>query len=136
MVACRRGCPRPGSAWTTCRQPRLGAIGGDDNAPGDPPATVPPTPRSRLKICETRLSLRPALPVGYPSSSACMRCGPCAALPRGESACGPATQIRSLARLPRGEYQVPDQAQQAEREGPAAQQGGQVIAEDLGAQVP
>src|ERR1700730_3087795 len=155
MVACRRGCPRPGSAWTTCSQPRLGAIGGDDNAARDPPApgtptprrrlkvcasrrpaTVPPPPRSRLKICETRLSLRPALPVGYPSSSACMRCGPCAALPRGESACGPATQIRSLARLPRGEYQVPDQAQQAEREGPAAQQGGQVIAEDLGAQVP
>src|SRR5450432_1641073 len=65
----------------------------------------------------------------------------CTAPQRGTSACGSAaqaqiTQTRSLERLPRGEYQVPDQAQQAEREGSRAQQGRQVVPEDLGAQVP
>src|SRR6266511_5955 len=39
-------------------------------------------------------------------------------------------------RLTRGEHQVPDQAHQAEREAPAAQQVGEVIAEDRHPQVP
>src|SRR5215207_3214939 len=39
-------------------------------------------------------------------------------------------------RLPRGEHQVPAQAHQDEREGAAAQQGGQVFAEDGGPPVP
>src|SRR5450759_3493782 len=99
MVACRRGCPRPGSGQRRWFEP---------GPPGE------------LRCLVGTFALRPM----------------CTALPPRESACGSAAQTRSLARLPRGEYQVPDQAQQAEREGSPAQQGSQVVAEDLGAQVP
>ncbi|AZQ34691.1 hypothetical protein EJ357_15375 [Streptomyces cyaneochromogenes] len=42
----------------------------------------------------------------------------------------------NLKRLIRGEHQVPDQADQDQREGPAAQQGRQVLSEDRDPQGP
>ncbi|AZS87385.1 hypothetical protein ELQ87_26530 [Streptomyces griseoviridis] len=43
---------------------------------------------------------------------------------------------QNLKRLIRGEHQVPDQADQDQREGPAAQQGREVLHQDRGPQGP
>ncbi|QHA04579.1 hypothetical protein GQF42_15920 [Streptomyces broussonetiae] len=47
-----------------------------------------------------------------------------------------AAPYQNLKRLLRGEHQVPDQADQDQREGSAAQQGRQVLPEDRGPQGP
>ena len=60
----------------------------------------------------------------------------CANSGRPAPAARPHFRTDNLSRLLRGEHQVPAQADQDEREGTAAQQGGQVLAQDVGPQVP